>query len=174
MTATVAELAVALDTSEDDRLVQAEALVRSWCGWHIAPSRTEDLTVDGPGGFSVVLPTLYLTDVTQVTEDGDVVDDSFYYWSQAGFLRCVGDSVSGHLWRWTDHPRGLVVSVVHGYPEVPAEVTRVVQALADRLDKNPSGLLSKTVGPFSETYSGDGLFGMEMDALAKYRLPARP
>ena len=58
-----AELATSLAPTEADRLLQAEALVRGYCGWHIAPSRSETITVRTFGGTSVMLPSLLVTEV---------------------------------------------------------------------------------------------------------------
>ena len=49
------------------------AEVRAYCGWHIAPVVTETLTLDGPGGHLLVLPTLRLVDLLSVTNEGHAV-----------------------------------------------------------------------------------------------------
>lgn len=159
-------------TTDEDLLLQAEQMVRDYCGWHIAPARTETLTLDGSGGRAMVLPTLNLTAVASITEDDVALDLTTIEWSSAGILRrCHCYHACGC--RWTRRFRGVVASITHGYDSAPADVSGVVQALAGRAKGNTAGLQSKTIGPFSETYSTD-LLSTEMTVLARYRLPSRP
>ena len=77
---------------------------------------------------------------------------------------------------WTTQHRGIVVELTHGYDEPPPEVTAVVQAVAQRLIENPTGLESQTVGPFQEKYgtSSTGAFTSgDLGVLAAYRVPKR-
>src|SRR5690348_6332029 len=124
-----AELAASLTATEADRLLQAEALVRAFCGWHIAPSRTEVVTLAGTGGRTLTLPSLHVTAVASVTSDSDpalTTDD--YDWSPAGVL-------TARTYPWSG--RAIAVSLTHGYDTPPAEVTAVVQAVAQRALDNP-------------------------------------
>lgn len=146
-------------------LTAAEAAVRTYCGWHIAPSRTDTLTVDGSGSSVLALPTLYLTAVASITEDGDAVDMTSVDWS-----------TSGVLWRdrpWSSRRRGVAATVTHGYAEPPAEVTAVVLAWAARAKTAPQGIRSETVGSMSVTYTdGVVMFAAEERAiLDRYRIP---
>jgi hypothetical protein len=188
----MAELADTLTPTEDDRLAQAEAMVRSYCGWHIAPNRDDTLTLDGDGGTVLVLPSLNVTEVLSVTVQGIVLDPTDYAWSQAGFITRVpsyanswntgytswsdGEWSGGWYWWWPDAPRSIVVELTHGYDPVPPEVSAVVQAIAGRLVDNPTGLEQQTVGPFTEKYGGAGsaLGSAELGVLSRYRLPGRP
>lgn len=164
------ELATTLTTSETDRLEQAEALVRSFCGWHIAPSRTETVVVRGKGTATLLLPSMYVTAVASVTIDGVALTlDDEYIWSQAGVLT--------HAGHWgTDE---VSVAMTHGYAAPPAEVTAIVQAVGQRAVDNPGSHVRTQVGPFSNTYSTTGsnqvatlaLLDSEKDALRRYRIP---
>ena len=99
--------------------IEACRAVRDYCGWHIAPSVTETLTVDGPGGALLLLPTLYLTDVSSITSDGHAVTDP--EWSQNGMVRGC----------WSSKFRGVVAEITHGYDEAPAEVLAVAREMLD-------------------------------------------
>lgn len=166
-----AELATSLASTEEERLEQAEALVRGFCGWHIASSRTETLSLRGPGYVNVLsLPSLYVTDVSTVTIDGTpLLLDSDYAWSTAGILTHSGYWGSGDV----------EVTLTHGYEFPPAEVTAIVQAVAQRAIDNPGSLVRKQVGPFSDSYSTTGanqvstlsLLDAEKEALRRYRIP---
>ena len=168
-----AELATTLAPTEADRLLQAEAVVRGYCKWHIAPERTEDMTLEVRGLSALVLNSLHVTEITAVTDDGETVAADDYYWSEAGVLthRCG-------VWSG----RKVVVSLTHGYAEVPPEVTAIVQSVAQRAVNNPASLVRTQDGPFSETYSQAGfnvslpiaLLDAEKAILDRYRLPSRP
>lgn len=168
----MAELASSLVATEADRLAQAEALVRSYCGWHIAPSRTEDVTVAASFATTLTLPTLRLTAVSAVTEDAVAVTDDFT-WTEAGVL-------TRPWFRWSSGP--VVVSVTHGYDTPPPEVTAVVQAVAQRALDNPGSRPRDQVGPFAESFSQVGfnqapalaLLDAEKAILDRYKLPPRP
>lgn len=169
-----AELATSLTATEADRLMQAEALVRSYCGWHIAPSRTDaEVTLKESCSAVLLLPSLNVTAVASVVEDGVTLTSDDYAWTAAGVLtRDCGRWASGDV----------VVTFTHGYVEVPAEVTAVVQAIAQRAVSNPGSLVRVQKGPFSDTYSQTGfnqslpiaLLDAEKSILDRYRLPPRP
>lgn len=169
-----AELAASLAATEADRLMQAEALVRGFCGWHIAPSRTETVTLLGNGTPILLLSSLYVTAVSSITEDGvalTLTDD--YRWSPAGVLTRVG--------HWA-HTKAVVVAFSHGYTTPPAEVTAAVQAVAQRATDNPGSRPREQSGPFADTYSQTGfnqspalaLLDAEKEILGRYRIPLRP
>lgn len=167
-----AELATTLAPSEADRLMQAEALVRSYCGWHIAPSRADEVAVlPATLGQVALLPSLHVTDVSSITEDGVPVDETDYTWAPNGVLI--------RSWGWN---ASVAVTFTHGYSAVPAEVTAVVQAIAQRAVDNPSSLVRVQKGPFADTYSQTGfnqslplaLLDAEKEILDHYRLPPRP
>lgn len=166
----MAELAESLTVTEADRLTQAEALVRAYCGWHIAPSRTvEDAVIRGSGTATILLPSLYVTAVAAINDnDTDLTVEDDYTWSAAGVVTRVG------YWS-TDE---VVVSYTHGYEEPPAEVTAVVQAIAQRAVNNPGGQASsRSIGPFAESYgslatgTALSLLDSEMEVLRRYRIP---
>ena len=150
-------------------LDQATALVRAYCGWHVAPSVTETITVDGSGSSLQLLPSLYITDIASVTVDAVLVEG--YTWSQAGYMRKAG------CWPCEQ----VTVTLTHGHASVP-DVQAVVLGLASRAQKSPDGVTRTQVGAISESYSltGVGTAGgvtlVESDraVLDRYRIPARP
>lgn len=168
-------LAAYRSRGDDLLLAQAEALVRSYCRWHIAPSRPVDVTVDGSGVLVQPLPTLYLTSVTAVLEDGVALD-----LEEAG----VQWSTSGYLWRpnrWTRRLRGVQASITHGYAEVPVEVQAVVLDVLSRASVAATIVRTETAGPFSRSLvtNADGssvggvtLTELEKCVLDRYRVPA--
>jgi hypothetical protein len=102
---------------------------------------------------SVWLPSLHVTDVTAVVEDGVPLSGvADYEWTTLGEL-C-------HRYRcWSTVARGIVVSFTHGYPtgHPTLEAVRdVCLAAAIRLTDNPASVRSWTVGGESATYAGGG------------------
>lgn len=162
----MAELAETLTPADDDeRLDQAEGVVRDHCGWHIAPSRTDTVRIFGaPLGGPILLPSMYVTAVVSVTDQGTLVDPSAYDFETAGILRRVDGAA------WACGAGVIEVEFTHGYDDVPPAVTRAVQSVAAQM---PSGLKSKTAGPFSETYF-DGMSDMDRASLSRYRIPVGP
>jgi len=168
------ELALSLANSEADRLDQAEAMVRGYCGWHIAPSRGgSSETFDAIAGNVLLLKSLHVTAVASVTENGTAVDPADYSWTEAGVLtrRC---------WSWATGP--IVVTYTHGHPDVPSEVAGVVRAVAQRAFDNPGSRPRAQAGPFADSYSQVGfnqapalaLLDAEKEILDRYKLPPRP
>lgn len=178
------ELATTLAASEEDRLLQAEALVRAYCGWHIAPVKTHMWSL-GTADTTIVLPTLRLFSVLTVTDGTTVLDPSAYTWTDTGILTFTPDSIVcswvGDFVRELRDSAKLTVQAMHGFDDVPPEVTAVVQAIATRAVNNPRGLVRETVGPFTDAYAtglggyapGVALLEDEKRVLAPYKLPAR-
>lgn len=165
---------VAYQGGDAQRLIdQATALVRRYCGWHVTPSVTETVTVDGSGYAFQPLPSLCVTNVASVTEDGALLDSTAYEWSNVG-----------HLWRawpWSGRYRAIVVAMTHGFADAP-EVATVIMAVASRAQKAPDGVTRSQVGQVSETLTqfafnqAGGLVMLDAEKLIldRYRLPPRP
>lgn len=156
-----AELATSLTATEADRLLQAEADVRDYCGWHIAPSRDETITVDGSGGRILDLPSLYVTDVASVTEDGTLLETTTYVWREWGVIERLGCS-------WGTGK--IEVELTHGYSPVPPNITGVVQALAARAVGASATVSREQVGQVSRSYLADGLSPGQIATLDHYRI----
>lgn len=158
-----------------DAQARAEATVRAWCGWHVAPERSEVLVLDGPGTTTLVLPSLYVVDIASITEDGVVLDPSHYSWSAAGMVRRL--QADYYHWGWSNAYRSLQVDLTHGFTEWPADVQGVIDRLAART--GISGNLAQ-VGAVRYAVGADGLPVSETltpadeAALAPYKLPPRP
>lgn len=166
------ELANYRDGDDTLMLGAAEAMVRAYCGWHIAPHRIGvQVTVNGSGTHVLPLPSLHLTEVTSVTEDGSAVAVADMQWSQAGYV-----------WRsqpWTTRLRGISAVISHGYDSVPLEVRAVVLGVAARVAASPEGIVRQQVGQVSLTFTQAAfnaaanitLLNHERAVLDRYRLP---
>lgn len=127
--------------------------IRDELGWNVL-EETTTLTVDGEGRTHLFLPTLRLTAVISVMEDGvALVDSTDFTWRGNGTLtRVSGDPCS--LSRWTCRPRGVVVTITHGYPVAPGVFKAVTLDHASVFANNPGGALkSETIGQVSLTYA---------------------
>ena len=154
------------DTDSPAGYDQAVALVQSYCGWHIAPSQQDVLTLDGNGSRTIMLPSLHVTVVNSVSVDGTVLDASAYDWSEAGIieLRCG---------RFPDRFRCVVVDFWHGYEEFPAPVQAVLSQLWE------DGMSGSLVQVGQVRYAAPGSNGdaevVTIQAiLDRYKLPPRP
>lgn len=143
----------------------AVAVVRAYCGWHIAPVLTETVTVDAQGGRALVLPSLRIVDVAEVKVGDQVVTDP--EWSAAGFIRG----------RWPDKLRSVTVTWTHGYEGSPLALVAATRRLVD-IGGVPAGIRSRATGPYSVTYR-DAEAIVDQDfylstVLSVYKLPPRP
>lgn len=121
----------------------ALAAARAYCGWHIAPVITEEVTLDAKGSTVVVLPTLHVKDVLSVTDRGVVLEDP--EWSQDGMVK------RGDGRRFSDRYRGVTVAFKHGYEQFPAEVAAVLVEAASRGVGSPVAQVGQV------RYGGDGM-----------------
>lgn len=166
--------------SAEDATARAEAEVQSYCRWHIAPSKTETVTLDGSGALSLLLPSLHVTDVATVTEHGEDVTD--YDWSASGVLR-RGSSTprwGSSCYGWSARFRAVTVTFTHGYEAWPLELRAVIERLAARAAESSTGpaVLSQ-VGSVSYATGEDGLpltatlGALDRAVLDRYKLPPR-
>lgn len=165
-----------LDRDDDEtqrQLDAALAYARNYCGWHVTPGQTEQsLTVDGPGATVLTLPTLALSALTAVTEDGVELDVDTIDWSARGML------VKTSGLPWTARFRGITVTITHGFATAP-DFDAAILAAIDR-----GGFASgdtadlKVIGPFQYETSGlaaGAIFSdAEMAVLDRYRLETAP
>lgn len=148
-------------------LAQAQGAIRRYCGWHVAPSIPETLTLDGSGSRSLWLPSMYVTAVASITDCGTTVDAADYDWSANGYVR-------RRCGCWSPRPRQIVVTLTHGYEDIPPELIGVAVSMATRRASSPAGVRREQTGPFSVEYAGSDLLQQERDILDQFKLPPRP
>lgn len=165
------------DIIEPDRQVgselwlkAAQASVRAYCGWHIAPNVEQTVTLDGEGGTLLMLPSPHVTDVSAITVDGEDIKDRAD-WSGNGMIRLR----SG---RFPDRFRSVQVTFRHGYdPDEVPDVQSIILKLANRAATGPGVVSSQSTNGSSVTYLtaggaplGTPLLQIEKEALAPYRM----
>lgn len=166
--------AIAADDARAQSVLEGvSSAVRRYCGWHISPVVTETVTVDGPGGRLLSLPSLNVTAVASITQgESALVADDNYRWSADGSVKCT----SG---RWTEEFRDITVTFTHGYDsEDVADVNQVVLAVAARHMASPTGATREQTLAASVSWAltgpgvsgGIALLAHERDVLAPYRI----
>jgi hypothetical protein len=125
--------------------------VQDYCGWHIAPTVTETVTVDGSGAEVQGLPTMYLLDLVAVSNDGEDLAVADVEWSQDGWLKRPG------YW-WTSKLRGVEAEIEHGYPTTPAALVALICDMAKPCLTNTGNVVREQSGGESVAYSArDGV-----------------
>jgi hypothetical protein len=158
---------------DSDDWATAIAAIRAYCGWHIAPSVTETVTVDGPGTGALLLPTLHLTALGVVNNDGTDVEDC--QWSDRGVVRRPsGTTACG----WTTKLRGIQANITHGYDVWPGEVLGIAKAMASQGIGSLGARI--TSGPHSIDLTAEAQAGamsanaLHLKILDRYRIGGRP
>jgi hypothetical protein len=118
-------------------------MARRYCGWHVTPVKTADpFTFDGPAAKLLVLPTLRLTAITELAEDGTTLDVAAdIAFSQRGLVRKSNGCF------WSGKFGAIVGKMTHGFVEA-TDWQAAVLSVADRLSDEPSGGQPNVVGPF--------------------------
>jgi len=154
---------------------QVQGAIRAYCGWHIAPELADvEVTLDGHGSRHLWLPSLYVTDITGVINEGETLAAADYDWSADGYLE------RRNGW-WSRRPRQVTVTFTHGYAETPPELIGLAVAIAARAVASPTGAGREQAGGVSRGYAtfngvsgGIALLEHEKEILAQYKLPPRP
>lgn len=160
-------------------LAVAGDTIRNHCQWHIFPSLTMTLECPIQPDGTIMLPSLYVTDVASVTVGGLELDPTSYQWHQAGYIKRHRQTYfPWPLWPLRDeqpfreYPSPLTrfaeVTFQHGYPVIPPVVNAVGMELANRAMELPSGVAKQiSSGPYS---IGFGELGVVLSDDQKHRL----
>lgn len=143
-------------TADDPRALPAlrsvSTAVRRRCGWHVAPSTSETITLDGPGSQYLGLPSMHVTDVAGVFNAGEAIDvetalaAGTLEWSALGSLRYGG--------YFTARYRGVQVTLTHGYElDEVEDIVGVVLAITARGLASPMGQTREQAGGLAVTWS---------------------
>jgi hypothetical protein len=159
-----------LDRDDDEterQLAAALAAARSYCGWHVTPVLVDQtVTLDGPGTQLLVLPTLKLTELSEVTENDVELNLADLASSARGLI--VKRELGAY---WTSVFGAITVIFSHGYDDAPDFESVVLSAIergAFSSDANP-----RVIGPFqyADTTPANALFtDAERAILDKYSL----
>jgi hypothetical protein len=159
------------DDETQNQLDAALAAARNYCGWHVTPEIVDDtVTLDGTGTSVLVLPTLKVTDLTEVEEDGETLELTDLSWSERGLIL----KKSGY-W-WSALFRSITVTFSHGYnsaPDFESVIFSAIERGAFSSDSAP-----RVIGPFQYSDPGNAdavLFtDSERAVLDRYTLEKTP
>lgn len=133
------------DPRVSDALKAVTSSIRKEAGWHIGPVvEAHSVTLDGPGGRILHLPTLKLLNLVSVTELGTAVDlagDS-HDWSELGLVEKRDGTY------WTDRFRKIVAVMDHGYEDI-ADLKFLALSLVSRGLSSPLGATREQAGSMS-------------------------
>lgn len=155
----------------DWALDAASEAVRDYCHWHIANVVSEIMVLDGTGGRHLWLPTQRVVEVASIVNDGVTLAEEDYRWSRSGYV----DLKRG---RWSREPRGVEITLSHGFDRVPAHVGALVVQVALRAVSSPSGITHEQALSQSVQYAlvapgvsgGLALLEHEKAILERYRV----
>jgi len=151
-------------------IAMAEAEVRKYCGWHIAPSLTVTAQRCWFGSRDLVmLPSAYVTAVDTVAIDGKIqTADTDYYWDAPNpWIRRKPMS-------WPKNKFALI-GFTHGYDVTPIDVKAVIFELVSTAMELPA---SNATEIRTAQYNlklrreiGMELTGAHRNRLGRYRIP---
>lgn len=157
-------------TDPQDVVDAANAAIRDYCGWHVAPVIEETVEVESDGSGVVFLPTLRIVDLVSVEVGGAARVVRRSDWSRNGWLR-VHAGVGAPV----------VVTMRHGF-EATASLKTAALGLAAMGTQAPDGRMiarqrlgDRDVTYYTPTQMTDVLTpGDPRVTLNRYRLPTRP
>lgn len=146
----------------------ASRAIRRYCGWHVTPVIEETLTLDGPGGPLLRLPTLHVEEITSLKINGQDVDVDSLEWSQTGMVRRSA---------WPAKFRSIQIGIKHGFEDA-ADVKQIVQQIVGNAISSPLGATREQAGQVSISWSttapgvagGISLLQRDLAVLDLYRL----
>lgn len=159
------------DSPDTQRQMEAAlAAARRYCGWHVTPTIEETVILDGPGGQTLILPTLAVQVISEIVESGEQVDIADVTWSRRGMVAKRSGGV------WTQEFSGIEVTFTHGFVDA-TDFDSVILAAIDRggFDADSS---VRVIGPFqygsSTSVAGPSFNEAERSVLDLYRLERTP
>jgi hypothetical protein len=171
------ELAVWLGKPADDlkllaALRAATRRFRGAVGHRMDLVVDDEVTLDGNGRESILLPVWPTTAVTSVELDGEaLVEGTDYSWSEAGMLRRLGCAC------WPNRLRCIAVVYSHGFgpdlDDIPEDAQEAVIDQARTMFTVVPGVQSRAVGGQSVTFGATAAVGVSdqwSKAVARYKV----
>jgi hypothetical protein len=145
--------------------------VQTFCDWMIAPPVVgASASVWSRDGKSLTLPTMHLTGITSITQNGVTIPTSNVTFESYGIVNVISSSLSGER---SFFLREYKVTVVfdHGYADFPEDVKDVILQCAQRAISDTRGIVPRTSGgPVFIENRGPRLEDTDKARLAPYML----
>jgi hypothetical protein len=147
--------------------------VRDFCGWRVAKTKTETLTVPSRGSGRLFLPTLHVTSIAAISDGDTILTPSDFDWGEEGVIERIGRR------RWTRGRRSVRVTLTHGYDACPGGIAQAIAAAVARGVFVPAGgLVSESAigqtNVYAKTADGTTAGAMftpaELDRLTPHRI----
>ena len=161
-------------------LLMASGVVRSYCGWRVAPQGV-DTTSAWSSGQALMVPTLALASLQAVEVngvaqvlDGWASDPSGLLWPPGGIYGWGGGQLAGGFGLAASRVR---VTYLHGHQQVPGDVKAVALSVAARMLANPATETQESLGGYTVSHSTAGPAGLtptERAILNRHRVYGRP
>lgn len=148
------------------QVAAAAGQIRDICGWHIAPSQAETLTLDTDGSTVLPLPTLKVTAITEirdVTGDTPAVLTGWRFSSAGILVRAAG---------WPTGVAAVEVDLTHGYDACPDALLPVIAERCQLFNRDGS-IRQESLGSRSATF-GIAEASPSASTLARYTVPGGP
>lgn len=147
----------------------AEAAARRYCGWVVSPPEENvEVSLDG-GGRVLSLPSLFVTELVSVVEDGTELDlDAVRMSGRLGQLT----KRSGACWGCE-----VVVTFSHGYdsaPDFEAAVAQAATALEAASTRSDSAVKRVKVDDVETEWFESASSFLNVSLLAPYRILPQP
>jgi len=160
---------------ETERILKAALrAARQFCGWRVNAVAGEQLAVDSPGGRLLSLPTLALTELTSVVEDGVELDVSDLRVSTR-----LGNVTKKSGASWVSGYGAVVVTMTHGLDDPDdadfnQAVLQAVNALSQSASRADSSLKRKKVDDVEYEWFESAGSVIDKGLLAPYRILLSP
>jgi hypothetical protein len=148
----------------------ATQLIRSYLGQQVSETTDDIVELDSTATNLLQLPETPVTDVTEVRENGIVLDPTKYSWTASGMLWRWG---GGMTWPWSTAPGIVQVTYDHGYATIPDDMRLVCLEIAARVFITTTGVEFQQFGEDSSTTGlglGQTLSDIDRQVLDNYKL----
>jgi len=167
------------DVRIEPNIKAASAKIRSFCGWHLYPSAACELVTTFfdkritrmPYGFSIQLPSSFVTAITSVKIGGATQND--YALESNGFLRvfCPCAYIEPFTELEVTYQSGLSDALVDGIKQIAAHRTTIALASSNGVQSESTGGVSITyAASWTNTSGTAGLSDSEKELLIPNRI----
>lgn len=134
----------------DEEVDDAVATLRGYLGWHVAPEKTETVTLDvTPCDPVLRLPTRHLVSVDEIrnVSTGDVIGAS-------GYKVSVPLSRVRRCYSWPSGYAAVEVDMTHGFETCPPELRPILARMIGDSRVGAGNIKQESLGSWSVTYEG--------------------
>lgn len=155
----------------ESALLAASQAIRNYCGWHICPSASCTAYPNG-GGEIARLPAVYVSEVSEVVENGQELEyGTDYEWRRDGLLKRVSSPI------WCPKWDSLRITYTAGFSiDAVSDLAEAVRTIAEGVLAVSAGVTSESADGVTIAYSASAssiaasLTTAQKAALAPYKV----